>query len=85
MKLMFKYNVKSRGTEGNDNTWAIHKDIDLGMEDILYTDHIEFKVPISTEEKQLGHGFGMICYGDIKLEKYPDSDKMFVIIMPEAS
>ena len=65
MKIMFKYNIESRGREGNSNTWTIYKEIDKGMDDFIFTDHIEFEVPISTEEKQNGMGFGMTCEGNI--------------------
>lgn len=66
MKIAFKYSVSSRGREGNSNTWAIYKDIDQGMEDVIYTDHLEFEVPISTCERHYPElGFGMLCEGKI--------------------
>jgi len=79
-KLMFKYEVESRGREGRDNTWIINN---LDNNEKTLTDHIELKVPVTTEEKQLGLGFGMVVYGQIEWRKYPDSDKKFVVIIPE--
>ena len=75
-KLLFKYNVESRGREGNDNTWTI-KNLD-NNEDIT-VDHIEFKVAVSTEEKQLGLGFGMTCEGEIDFKEHPKIGRYAVI------
>ena len=83
MKLMCKYNVKSRGNEGKNNTWTVYKNIDKGFEDTETIDHLEFKVSISTEEKQLGNGFGLVCFADIEYKNYPNSDKKFMILVPE--
>ena len=83
MHLMFKYNIKSRGNEGNSNTWTVYKNIEKNFEDTETIDHLEFKVSISTEEKQLGNGFGMTCYGDIEYHNYPNSDKKFMVIVEE--
>ena len=47
---LFKYNVKARGREGQDNTWSI-EDLDTG--EIILTNHIEVKCPISTVEKTI--------------------------------
>lgn len=65
MKYFFKYNTESRGREGNGTTWMIHPIIDGNLETPLMTDHLEFEVPISTQEKQLGFGFGMCCEGKL--------------------
>ena len=81
-KLLFKYNIKSRGTEGNDNTWSI-EDMETG--EVVLIDHIELKTPVTTLEKQIeGKGFGMITHGEIEYRKYPDSDKQFIVIVPES-
>ena len=76
MRYLFKYNIKSRGREGNDNTWSIE---DLDSKEIILVDHIEFKVPISTQEKQLGLGFGMTCEGVITYKEHPSVGKYAVI------
>lgn len=75
-KYLFKYNVAARGRENNDNTWSIQ---DLDTEEVVYVDHIEFKVPISTEEKQMGLGFGMRCEGVITFKEHPKIGRYAVI------
>ena len=79
-KLLFKYNVASRGREGMENTWEI-KNLDNG--ESLTIDHIELKVPVSTEERQLGLGFGMIVKNaKIEIREHPSIGK-FAVINPE--
>ena len=81
MILLFKYNIKSRGTEGRNNTWSI-ENLDTG--EVQLTDHIELKVPVSTVEKQIeGKGFGMKCRADIEYRNYPNSDKKYIVLVPE--
>ena len=75
-KLLFKYNVASRGREGMDNTWVI-KNLENGEE--ILTNHIELKVPISTNETHLAEGFGMVCEGEIELKEHPSIGKYAVI------
>lgn len=83
-KLLFKYDHRSRGIEGTTlagNTWSI-ENLDTG--ETILTDHIELKTPVSTLEKQIdGKGFGMLTYGKITYRNYPDSEKQFVVILPE--
>ena len=75
-RYLFKYNIKARGRENNDNTWSI-EDLDSG--EIILTNHLELKVPVSTEEKQLGKGFGMTCKGVIVHKEHPSVGKFVVI------
>ena len=75
-KFLFKYNVASRGREGMDNTWII-KNLDNGEE--ILTNHIEIKVPISTNERNVDDGFGMICEGEIEFKEHPSIGKFAVI------
>lgn len=78
-RLMFKYAIAARGREGNDNTWEIKN---LDTNEVTLTDHIELKVPVSTEEKQLGLGFGMTCKGEVEIREHPSIGK-FAVIVPE--
>jgi hypothetical protein len=74
---MFKYNIKSRGREGDQNTWQI-EDLDSG--EMVYTDHIELKVPVSTIEKSIeGKGFGMVAEGVIEWKEHPSVGKFAII------
>jgi len=75
-KLLFKYNVEARNREGNDNTWSI---LNTDTEEVITVDHIELKVPISTEEKELGLGFGMTCEGEIEFKEHPTIGRYAVI------
>ena len=75
-KLLFKYNVASRGREGMDNTWII-KNLDNGEE--ILTNHIELKVPVTTNEKHLADGFGMIANGIVEIKEHPSIGKYAVI------
>ena len=82
MKIAFKYNVLSRNIEGNSNTWSIYRNIDQGMEDTIYTDHVEFEVPISTCERHYPElGFGMLCTGEIIHEINDLDGSMYVRIV----
>lgn len=76
MRYMFKYSVKNRGREGNQNTWEI-ENLDTG--EIVLTDHIELKTPVITEEKKLGKGFGMITEGILTYREHPKIGKFVVI------
>lgn len=82
-KYLFKYNVAARGREGtteDGNTWEIRN---LDTEEVILIDHIEIKVPISTEEKQMGLGFGMIVNNaEIEYRMHPSVGK-FVVLVPE--
>lgn len=78
-RLLFKYNVASRGREGMDNTWIIHN-LDNG--ESITTNHIEIKVPVTTNEKHLAAGFGMICEGEIEIKEHPSVGKFAVINKP---
>lgn len=79
-KYMFKYEIKSRGREGKQNTWSI-EDLDSG--EVVHTDHIELKVPVSTVERHFeGKGFGMQCRGIIEWKEHPKIGK-FAIIQSE--
>ncbi len=78
-RYLFKYNVASRGREGMDNTWVI-KDLDTGEE--VFTNHIEMKVPITTNERQHHEGFGMICDGVLEFKDHPVIGR-FVVIKEE--
>ena len=75
-KLLFKYNVASRGREGMDNTWVI-KDLDTSEE--VFVNHIELKVPVTTNERQHHEGFGMICEGVIEFKDHPTIGRFAVI------
>ena len=75
-KLLFKYNVASRGREGMDNTWVI-KNLENGEE--ILTNHIELKVPVSTNERAHHEGFGMIVHGEIEIKEHPTIGKFAVI------
>ena len=76
-KLLFKYNVQARGREGMDNTWSI-ENLDNG--EIMLTNHIELKVPVTTLEKTMeGKGFGMLCEGEIEIKEHPSIGKFAVI------
>ena len=75
-KLLFKYNVASRGREGMDNTWVI-KNLDNGEE--ILTNHIELKVPVSTNERVEDEGFGMIVHGVVEIKDHPSIGKFAVI------
>ena len=75
-KFLFKYNVESRGREGMDNTWII-KDLDTG--EVILTNHIELKVPVSTNERSIDGGFGVICEGEIEIKDHPKIGKFVVI------
>lgn len=75
-KLLMKYNVNSRGREGMDNTWII-KNLDNGEE--LFINHIELKVPVSTNERTEEEGFGMIVHGEIEIKEHPSIGKFAVI------
>ena len=75
-KLLFKYNVASRGREGMDNTWVI-KNLDTGEE--ILTNHIELKVPVSTNERVEHEGFGMIVRGVVEIKEHPTIGKFAVI------
>lgn len=80
-RLFFKYNIKSRGREGNENTWVI-KDLDTKEEVLI--DHIEIKTPISTAERNIGNeGFGMYTEGKIQFRLHPQVGK-YVVILPES-
>ena len=83
MKLLFKYNTESRGREGNNNTWTIFKNPDKGLQDFVYTDHIEFEVDITTIEKTNGFGFGMVCNGEIEHKMSPIDGSMYVYVKRE--
>ena len=76
--LLFKYNIKAKDREGQGDTWII-KDLDTGID--TFTNHIEIKVPIETEERALGHGFGMTCHADIEWREHPKIGK-FVVLVP---
>lgn len=79
-KLLWGYNIKSRGTEGNSNTWYIDN-LDTGERILI--DHIELKTSVSTVEKQIeGKGFGMICEGSIEYREHPTVGK-YIVIVPE--
>lgn len=75
-RYLFKYNLKSRGRESNDNTWSIQ---DLDTNEVVTVDHIEFKVPISTEEKQMNLGFGMTCEGILEFKEHPKIGRFALI------
>ena len=75
-KLLFKYNVASRGREGMNNTWII-KNLDNGEE--ILTNHIELKVPVSTNERTEEEGFGMIVHGIVEIKEHPTIGKFAVI------
>ena len=76
--LLFKYHHPSRGREGDNNTWSI-EDLDSG--EIILTDHIELKVAVSTEEKQLGKGFGMTVKNvRIEIREHEKIGKYVVIL-----
>jgi hypothetical protein len=59
-----------------DNTWVI-KDLDTGEE--VFTNHIELKVPVITNERQHDEGFGMVCKGVIEFRDHPIIGKFAVI------
>ena len=75
-KYLMKYNVDSRGREGMNNTWVI-KNLDNNEETLI--DHIELKVPVTTNEKHLAEGFGMICEGEIEIKEHPSIGRFAVI------
>ena len=79
-RLLFKYDVRSRGKEGRNNTWIIK---DLDSEDEFLTDHIEIKVPVSTNERTVDDGFGMYANADVEYRNYPNSEKKFIVLVPE--
>ena len=85
--IAFKYNVASRGREGDNNTWEVMPDIN-NPEEKLFTDHLEFFVDVTTNEKMgklADLGFAMVCEGKITYKDYPAGNRQFMIIVPEDS
>lgn len=83
--ISFKYNVDARNNEGKSNTWVIVPNIDH-PEEKLFTDHIEFLVDVTTNEKmgKLSElGFCMVCEGKITYKDFPSGDKQFVVIVED--
>ena len=79
-RFIFQYNVKNRNREGNGRTWVI-KDIDSGEE--FFTNHIEIKTAISTNEKTYDERFGMYVE-NCKLEyREHESIGSFIVIVKE--
>ena len=76
-RFIFQYNVKNRGREGNGRTWVI-KDLDSGEE--FFTNHIEVKTPISTNEKTYDERFGMYTIGKITYREHPSIGNFIVIV-----
>lgn len=76
-RYIFQYNVSNRGRENNGKTWVI-KDLDTSEE--FFTNHIEIKTPISTNEKIYDDRFGMYTEGKITHKEHPSIGNFIVIV-----
>jgi len=82
MKLMFKYNIEVRDVPRTGKTWMIFKDYEGPdkYSDIIYIDHLEIKVPVTTIEKSQDGTFGMICEGEIEQKTHHTQPNGYVVI-----
>lgn len=81
MKILYKYNIAVREKPNTGKTWVLYKNCDLSEEPI-YTDHVETEVgvPVYTNEKAGGLGFGMIAEGVITKKLNTVTGRPYILI-----
>ena len=75
-----KYHVPSQG-KMQDNTWRIYMNIEKGVTETEYVDHVEFlNVPSFTGEAAYRIGFSQLSEGDVTFDYDPNTGKRYAII-----
>lgn len=83
MIIAFKYNIECREKPNTGKTWMVYKDAEKGLKDPIYTDHIEIKADLWTNQKTHGLGFAMCVEGVVKKKVNPANGKPYILIDKE--
>lgn len=68
MLMGIKYNVPSRGILGKDQIWRIYKNLDNGVTETEYVEHLEIEDGVDswTGEQLFRIGYALICEGEVE-------------------
>jgi len=75
--MSIKYHVPSQGILGKDVIWRIYKNIDQGVTETQYVEHIEIEDGVDswTGEELFRVGYSLICEGSLEVLTDPKTGR----------